>query len=89
MNSNNNNPKTTIHVSNIPDDKVKIYKAFKHLDGFRRVSFHQDFCFVCFEDVHTARQAIDYVQKEVSNAYLYLKVDFNGGLLRETRVNSS
>jgi hypothetical protein len=60
------NPKTTIHVTNILQDKVALWRLFKSLEGFKRLSFHQDFIFVCFQEIVFATQAIDYVQKKAS-----------------------
>jgi hypothetical protein len=61
-----NNAKTTIHVTNLPEDKSSLWTTFADLPGFKRVSFHQDFCFVCFDEISYATQAIDFVQNSVS-----------------------
>ncbi|KAJ3279862.1 hypothetical protein HK104_001116 [Borealophlyctis nickersoniae] len=57
-------PKTTIHVTNISKDKAFLKRFFSQFTGFRRVSFHQDYCFVCFENLQTATRAIDEIHSQ-------------------------
>ena len=59
------NPKTTIHITNVIEDRHKLWHLFHSLPGFKRISFHQEFLFVCFDQLVQATNAIDYVQKKV------------------------
>jgi hypothetical protein len=68
--SGSNSNKTTIHVANIIEDRANLWTTFKNLSGFRRMAFHQDFCFVSFDDASNATKAIDFVQKKVDCAFV-------------------
>ncbi|KND02663.1 uncharacterized protein SPPG_01748 [Spizellomyces punctatus DAOM BR117] len=66
-------PKTTIHVTNITKDKATLKKMFQDMEGFRRISFHQDYCFVCFDDLSSATDAIDTVHSQTDMLAAYAK----------------
>ncbi|KAJ3042394.1 hypothetical protein HDV00_007350 [Rhizophlyctis rosea] len=66
-------PKTTIHVTNITKDKAILKKLFQSFDGFRRISFHQDYCFVCFDNLEYATQAIDEIHSQTDMLAAYAK----------------
>ncbi|KAI8822381.1 uncharacterized protein EV422DRAFT_396395 [Fimicolochytrium jonesii] len=71
--SQSNRPKTTIHVTNITKDKAALKSLFQNMDGFRRISFHQDYCFVCFDNLHYATDAIDHVHGRTDMLAAYAK----------------
>ncbi|KAJ3053079.1 hypothetical protein HK097_005113 [Rhizophlyctis rosea] len=66
-------PKTTIHVTNITKDKATLKKLFQSFDGFRRISFHQDYCFVCFDNLEYATHAIDEIHSQTDMLAAYAK----------------
>ncbi|KAI8920169.1 hypothetical protein DFJ77DRAFT_231293 [Powellomyces hirtus] len=66
-------PKTTIHVTNITKDKATLKRMFQDMNGFRRISFHQDYCFVCFEDLSYATDAIDEIHSQTDMLAAYAK----------------
>ncbi|KAJ3178166.1 hypothetical protein HDU87_003718 [Geranomyces variabilis] len=66
-------PKTTIHVTNITKDKAALKRMFQEMEGFRRISFHQDYCFVCFDDLSSATKAIDQIHSQTDMLAAYAK----------------
>ncbi|KAJ3020909.1 hypothetical protein HKX48_009512 [Thoreauomyces humboldtii] len=66
-------PKTTIHVTNITRDKATLKRMFQEMEGFRRISFHQDYCFVCFDDLGSATDAIDEIHSQTDMLAAYAK----------------
>ncbi|KAJ3151080.1 hypothetical protein HDU89_002292 [Geranomyces variabilis] len=66
-------PKTTIHVTNITKDKATLKRMFQEMEGFRRISFHQDYCFVCFDDLSSATKAIDQIHSQTDMLAAYAK----------------
>ncbi|KAJ3093348.1 hypothetical protein HDU96_002357, partial [Phlyctochytrium bullatum] len=71
--SNNHGKKTTIHVTNIVRDKADLKALFSLYEGFRRISFHQDYVFVCFSSVDTSTKAIDRIHSESEMLAAYAK----------------
>ncbi|KAJ3296385.1 hypothetical protein HDU79_006864 [Rhizoclosmatium sp. JEL0117] len=65
--------KTTIHVSNIVLNRAQLRLHFREYEGFRRISFHQDYVFVCFGDVVTAANAITRIHTETDMNAAYAK----------------
>ncbi|KAJ3059231.1 hypothetical protein HDU98_004758, partial [Podochytrium sp. JEL0797] len=65
--------KTTIHVSNIVLNRAQLRLHFREYEGFRRISFHQDYVFVCFGDVITAANAITRIHTETDMNAAYAK----------------
>ncbi|KAJ3192531.1 hypothetical protein HK101_006360, partial [Irineochytrium annulatum] len=69
----NHSKKTTIHVTNIIKDKAELKTLFAAYDGFRRISFHQDYLFLCFANVETSTRAIDRIHNETDMLAAYAK----------------
>ncbi|TPX76052.1 hypothetical protein CcCBS67573_g02668 [Chytriomyces confervae] len=65
--------KTTIHVSNIQINRAQLRLHFREYEGFRRISFHQDYIFVCFGDVVSAADAITKIHNETEMNAAYAK----------------
>ncbi|KAI9350327.1 hypothetical protein BDR26DRAFT_798586, partial [Obelidium mucronatum] len=49
------------------------FQHFREYEGFRRISFHQDYVFVCFGDVVTAANAITRIHTETDMNAAYAK----------------
>ncbi|KAI8854807.1 hypothetical protein BC829DRAFT_439078 [Chytridium lagenaria] len=49
------------------------YGLFSTYEGFRRISFHQDYVFVCFSSVDTSTLAIDRIHEESDMLAAYAK----------------
>ncbi|KAI9334809.1 hypothetical protein DFJ73DRAFT_780532 [Zopfochytrium polystomum] len=54
-------------------DRAKLQQHFRKFDGFKRISFHQDYVFVCFHQLEQAAAAIDRIHAEGGMLAAYAK----------------
>ncbi|KAJ3129493.1 hypothetical protein HK098_001260 [Nowakowskiella sp. JEL0407] len=71
-----NQPKHTIHVTNIKMSLLSLKKFFMSLTGFKKVAFYQDYCFIIFADVKTATQAIEEILFRTKMKANFAKAEF-------------
>lgn len=69
-------PKRTIHVANIIRDKTAIKQLMESLPGFQRIAFYLDYCFVVFDTVTNAAQAIEGIVSQSKMKASFAKADF-------------
>ncbi|KAI8811750.1 hypothetical protein BJ742DRAFT_100640 [Cladochytrium replicatum] len=69
-------PKHTIHVTNIKLSKLGLKNLFSTMVGFRKVAFYQDYCFVIFDDVKAAAQAIEDILFKTKMKANFAKAEF-------------
>ncbi|KAI8620956.1 hypothetical protein BC830DRAFT_1096499 [Chytriomyces sp. MP71] len=64
---------TPAMVTISPTSIIHQSQHFREYEGFRRISFHQDYIFVCFGDVVTAANAITKIHAETEMNAAYAK----------------
>ncbi|KAI8924164.1 hypothetical protein BC831DRAFT_551577 [Entophlyctis helioformis] len=69
-------PKRTLHVTSIETDKAGIYQMLLQYNGFTKVAFYPDYCFVCFSDVVTAGEALEDILFNTRMKASYARADF-------------
>jgi len=70
-----NAPKTTIHVTGIPQslDRADLKSMFSKFEGFVRICFHSDYIFVSFTEVAYAGKAIEIIHNTTDMLASYAK----------------
>ncbi|ORX59872.1 hypothetical protein BCR36DRAFT_579321 [Piromyces finnis] len=70
-----NAPKTTIHVTGIPQslDRADLKSMFSKFEGFVRICFHSDYIFVSFTEVQYAGKAIEIIHNTTDMLASYAK----------------
>jgi len=70
-----NAPKTTIHVTGIPQslDRADLKAMFSKFEGFVRICFHSDYIFVSFTEVAYAGKAIEIIHNTTDMLASYAK----------------
>ncbi|KAL6607242.1 hypothetical protein U3516DRAFT_906255 [Neocallimastix sp. 'constans'] len=70
-----NAPKTTIHVTGIPQslDRADLKSMFSKFEGFVRICFHSDYIFVSFTEVEYAGKAIEIIHNTTDMLASYAK----------------
>ncbi|RKO86448.1 hypothetical protein BDK51DRAFT_31733, partial [Blyttiomyces helicus] len=71
-----NQPKKTIHVTNLDSDKANLLETFTRYEGFRRVAFYADYAFVIFQDIRTASKAIEEILFKTKMKANFAKAEF-------------
>ncbi|KAI8811297.1 hypothetical protein BJ742DRAFT_135974 [Cladochytrium replicatum] len=69
-------PRHTIHVTNIKLSKLGLKDFFSTMTGFRKIAFYQDYCFVIFDDVKAAAQAIEDILFKTKMKANFAKAEF-------------
>jgi len=76
MSHNTSQPKRTLHVTNFNKTKNQLRSLFASFQGFKKVAFYQDYCFVIFTDAEAASNASEELLFKTKLKVSYAKADY-------------
>ena len=80
--------KKTIHITNIDRDPLSLYQLFLGYQGFSRIAFFGEYCFVCFVDLESSANAIEEMLFTTKLKASYAKAEFSPHFLSPTVIGT-
>ncbi|KAI8807738.1 hypothetical protein BJ742DRAFT_895233 [Cladochytrium replicatum] len=69
-------PKTTIQITNLCMDRADLRSFVMNCAGFRKLAFYRDWCFACFADIESASKSIVTIHQSSTMRATFTKVEY-------------